>query len=408
MNKIYKMKKVVSLVLLGTTTSLMAMYAEQAYLYKDPRVMGMGGVNIAVGAYSTSVFSNPAGLANIKKEDGYVVDLFSLGLSGSAQITDFVQDISDANDAEDSEEEISKILEKYSGEHFHAGIDNYSSVSKNSDMFAWSIGILAALDTNFMAHGNGNDSAGLLETSSRAYGGVVLGAAKSYDTEIGLLDVGVGLKYISQVSYEGTLGISELADEDEDIADKLQEKYEEKSSGFGVDLGVTYKPLTNNYWKPAFGLSIMNIGAMDMDDNYGGQPTTVNIGASVTPKVDYLDKLVLAIDYVDVFGSNKLRMYDFDDTDIDDPNYVGGNVYTDYDTYSFIKNLRLGVGMTFVDSTYFSTTLNLGMYQGSYTAGLDMVITTVKFNFATYQEQVGDDTTPYYDRRYMAQLGIGW
>ena len=55
----------------------MAMYAENASLYKDPRIMGMGGANVAVGAYSTSVFSNPAGLTNIKKDHGFVVDLFA-------------------------------------------------------------------------------------------------------------------------------------------------------------------------------------------------------------------------------------------------------------------------------------------------------------------------------------------
>jgi len=402
------MKRVVALGLLGATTSLMAMYAEQAYLYKDPRVMGMGGANIAVGAYSSSIFSNPAGLTNIKKDDGYVVDLFSLGISATNKIGTFVDDISDASELENPEDAMSKVLETYSGEHFHIGVDNYTSVSKNSDIFAWSVGILAAADMNFMAHGNGGETGGLLQTSSRVYGGLVLGAAKEYDTEIGHLDIGIGLKYISQISYEGTLGITELIDEEEDVGEKLQEKYEKESAGYGLDLGVTYKPFRDSYWKPAFGLSILNIGDMSMDDNYGQQPMTVNLGASVTPEISFLDKFVLAIDYVDLFGANKLRMYDFDDADVGDPNYNGSGSHTDYDTYSFMKNLRLGAGMTFIDTSYFSATLNLGMYQSAYTAGLDMQITILKFNFATYQENVGDSNTPLDDRRYMAQLALGW
>ncbi len=392
------MKKFISFALIGTTTSLLAMYAEEAYLYKDPRIMGMGGVNVAVGAYSTSVFSNPAGLANIEKEHGIVVDLFSLGLSATAKVQDFMDDLDSVDD--DDTAGMVDMLEKYNGEHFHIGVDNYTSVSKNSDLFAWSIGILAAVDTNFMSHANGGSEGGLLGSTSRTYGGLVLGGAKSFETQAGRFDVGMGFKYITQNSYEGVLTASELIDDSEDITDKLKDKYEEKASGFGVDLGLTYQPFQDSAWHPAFGISILNIGAMDMDDNYGSQPITVNLGASITPEVRFIDKLVVAMDYVDLLGANKLRMYE-----LTDDNEVS---HTDYDTYNFMKKLRLGVGATLIDTSYFSTTLNLGLYQSAYTAGLDMMITVLRINLATYEEQVGTGSTDISDRRYMAQIGIGW
>lgn len=394
------MKKVISLALLGATTSLMAMYAEQAYLYKDPRIIGMGGANVAVGAYSTSVFSNPAGLTNIKKEHGYVVDLLGVGISASDRIRDFMDDLDDVED--DDTEAMTDVLDKYNGKHFHLGLSNYSSVSKNSDMFAWSIGILTASDVNLMSHANGSSEGGLLGTTSRVYGGIVLGGAKPYETKYGRFDVGVGLKYITQKSYEGVLTVSELVDNgDEDIADTLQKKYEKKASGIGLDLGVTYHPFQDSSWHPVFGLSILNIGSMNMDDNYGGQPLTVNIGASVTPEVPYIEKLVIALDYVDLFNANKLRMYEINEVN----NQI---LYTDYATSDFMKNVRLGVGVGLIDSTYFSATLNLGLYQSSYTAGLDMMITVLRLNFATYEEQVGTGSVDISDRRYLAQIGIGW
>ena len=402
MNKIMdnKMKKkIISMALLGATTSLMALGAEHAYLYKDARIMGMGGANVAVGGYSTSIFSNPAGLAKIDKDHGFVVDILGLGVAVSDKTSDFVSDISDAADSDD-EAEMTAVLEKYAGEHFNIGIDNYSAVSKNSDIFAWSIGILAAADMNFQAHPNGG-SDGLLATTSRAYGGLVLGVAKPYETEYGRVDVGVGLKYISQVSYEGGLGISELVDEDEDIGETLQDKYEKESSGFGLDLGITYYPFKDNYWNPAFGLSILNIGSMDMDDNFGGQPMTVNIGASVTPEVDYIDKLVLAIDYVDMFNANIIRDYEYNGVDED-------VTYQDFEESDIMKRVRLGASATLIDSSLFSTTLKLGMYQAAYTAGIDMEITAIKLSFATYEEQVGTLSVDIPDRRYMAQIGIGW
>ncbi len=395
------MKKVITLGLLGATTSLMAMYAEQAYLYKDPRIMGMGGANIAVGSYSTSVFSNPAGLTNINKEHGFVVDILSLGVSASSEIQNFADDLDTASDAEDETEAMADVLAKYSGEHFHFGIDNYMSISKNSDMFAWSIGLLAASDINIMAHGNGSSNGELLETTSRAYGGVVVGIAKPYDTEIGRLDIGMSFKYISQQSYEGTLGISELiTDDDEEISDKFQDRYEEKSSGYGIDIGAIYKPFNDNFWHPAIAFSILNIGSLEMDDNYGGQPMTVNIGASISPEVSYISKFVFAVDYVDILGANQLRVYDYNEND--------DVIYKDYDSSSFMKNLRIGTSIGLLDTMWLSTTLNLGLYQSAYTAGVDLDFTIIKLNFATYQEEIGDATTSITDRRYIARIGIGW
>ena len=181
-------KQIISMALLGATTSLMALGAEHAYLYKDARIMGMGGANVAVGGYSTSVFSNPAGLAKIEKDHGFVVDLLGLGIAASSKTSDFISDIDEA----DTDEEMTSVLQKYAGEHFNISVDNYTAVSKNSDAFAWSIGILAAADINFQAHPNGSTNGGLLATTSRAYGGVVLGAAKPYETDYGRVDVGVG------------------------------------------------------------------------------------------------------------------------------------------------------------------------------------------------------------------------
>jgi len=395
------MKKILTLGLLGATTSLMAMYAESAYLYKDPRVMAMGGTNVAIGGYSSAVFSNPAGLANIRKSEGFIVDVINLNLSGTAEFKDFVDDLDDATDAEDSTTATAEVLQKYSGEHFHFDAQDYTSISKNSDAFAWTLGLLAASDINFMAHGNGSSNAELLETTTRAYGGVVLGFAKPYQTKIGQLDIGMSFKYITQTSYEGTLGISELTDDSESIEDKFADRYEKDSSGFGVDLGVIYKPFAQNSWHPAIGLSVLNIGSLDMDDNYGGQPLTVNVGASISPEVKYIDSFTFGIDYVDLFNANKLRIYNYNEN--------GDTVsYTDYDSSVLMKHLRFGASLGVYDSRWFSTTLRAGLYDGSYTAGLDLDLLIVKLSVATYEEEVGDDTTSIKDRRIMARIALGW
>ncbi len=390
-------KKILSLALLGATTSLFALYAEQASLYKDPRIMGMGGANVAVGAYSTAVFSNPAGLANIKKEHGFVFDLLNVGVSATAEVQQFIDDMDsvDTSAADGGASDMLAVLQQYNGQPFHLGVDNYTSLSKNSDGIAWSIGILAATDANYMSHTNGGTD--VLVTSSRGYGGAVVGFAKPYETEFGRLDIGISAKYISLQSYEGGLTINDLLSDD--VQATLQNKFEKKATGFGVDLGVNYHPWVDSYWHPAIGFSVMDIGTMDMDGIYGGQPTTLNIGFSITPELPILDKFVLAVDYVDLLEANKLRLYD---TSSDPVTWV------DYDVSDPMKKLRLGVQAGVLDTWLLSLALSGGLYQGAYTAGVNMELFIFKINATTYQEDIGTADNSVADRRYMAQIGIGW
>ena len=105
------MKKIILLSVFATT-AVMAAYSEHAYIYKDPRIMGMGGVNTAVGGYTSSVFSNPAGLSHMKKDHGLTVEVLGLGLSGSSKFQTFANDVKDAADT-GQVSAISTILEKF-------------------------------------------------------------------------------------------------------------------------------------------------------------------------------------------------------------------------------------------------------------------------------------------------------
>ncbi len=394
------MKKLAFLTLFGAS-ALMAGHSEHAYLYKDARIMGMGGANVAVGGYSTSVFHNPAGLANIKKSHGVEVELLGVSVTASEKMNDFGNDLSDAADT-NSSSAVADVLKQYSGEHFHLDVSNYSSVSYNGDAFAFSIGLLASGDVNMIAHGNGGTN-DLVEVHARTYSGAVLGVAKRFDkVGAGSLELGVGVKYISQNSYEGGLGITEIIDNQDDLGKYLEDNYEKSGSGVGFDLGAIYE--LDGYWKPAFGLSLINIGGLDIDDAYGSQPMTLNIGASVSPEVAYLEHFRLAVDYVDLLNANKTYYYDFS---------VAAGEVTDVsrseaDDTDMIKRLRLGASLGLVDNFYFMSTLNVGLYQGNYTAGLDLQLAIFKIEAATYAEEIGPESGQLTDRRYIVGFGIGW
>ncbi|PKG38465.1 conjugal transfer protein TraF [Psychromonas sp. Urea-02u-13] len=384
---------------LATFTLAPLSYASDlAYLYKDMRIMGMGGANVASGGYSSSLFSNPAGIANLPTDHGMIVELLGLSATGSTNASDVFSDLVDAVDSDD-EDQIVDVLEKYSGQRTHVDVANYSSISKNHGNYAWSVGLLAASDINLTAHANSLD--GILEVQSRAYGGLTGAYAHTFEqVGNGDLQLGLGVKFLSQKSFEGKLSPADLLSGD-DLGDELRDKMEKDNSGFAIDLGAIYQFYTDNDLKPALGLSIMNIGSVDFNDTYGGQPTTVNIGASIEPTIPFLKRTRIAVDYVDLFNANKYRIYNLDDIN-DDVSY------SDYDDSDFLKRLRLGISGLLYESHWSSMELATGIYQGGLTAGIDFTASVFRLGLTTYEEQTGPEYGDESDRRYSLVLGMAW
>ena len=393
------MKKIVALSMLGASLLLQADMSQQEFLYKDPRMMGMGSAATAVGGYSTAVFYNPAGLINIKKSHGVEVELLGIAVTGSKDIKNFADDVNNA----DTDPEIIEAVKKYSGEAFNLTASNYTSFSYHTESdFAYSIGLLASADANFIPHDNSGIN-GLLETHSRAYGGVLLGAAQKFEDVLGgNLTVGIGLKFITQKSYEAGLDAGEVTEHKDDLGTYLQDTYEVSNSGFAGDIGILYEPNILSSLHPAIGLSVMNIGTLNFDDAYGAQPMTLNGGISISPELPLLDSFTLSVDYVDMLNAQQARVRNY-------------NPYRSYDQYDnadidfdVMQHLRAGLKVGVFDNSWVTTTLMAGWYQGSYTAGIDLQLTLIKIQAATYQEQLGAKTGQLEDRRYIVGLGIGW
>jgi len=163
-----------------------------------------------------------------------------------------------------------------------------------------------------------------------------------------------------------------------------------------------YEPAILEGWNPAVGLSVMNIGTLNFDDTYGAQPMTVNMGLSVAPEVSFLNSLRVSVDYVDMLNTQQARVR----------NYNRSHSADQYDSVDIkldvMQHLRAGVSVGLFDNSWAMMTLNGGLYQGAYTAGLDLQLTLVKLQVATYQEQLGASIGELEDRRYIVGIGIGW
>lgn len=390
------MKKLTKVVITGISLlSVSALQAQQqSYLYKDQRIMAMGGANVAAGGYSTSIFSNPAGIAKVSNEHGMVIELLGVQAGISSGSEDLLNDLSDAIESEDTDD-ITAVLEDYSGQTVHVDVSNYSSMTNNHGNFAWSLGLLAATEINATPHANSN---GLLEVQGRGYGGLTGAASYTFQpSELGDLSIGLGLKFISQQSYEGTLNPQDLIDMD-NLDETLRDKFEDEGSAFGADLGAIYQ--FNTYMKPSFGVSVLNIGDMDFNGSYGSQPMTVNLGASIQPDLIFAKKTIIALDYMDLLNANKFRYYN--------PDNGNGQEFTEGDDTDIIKRIRFGASTMLYENTWSSFTLAGGIYQGNYTAGFTFVASILQIGFTTFEEELGPEAGDYGDRRYNLSAGIVW
>ncbi|WP_163933776.1 conjugal transfer protein TraF [Paraferrimonas sp. SM1919] len=367
--------------------------SELSYLYKDSRVMAMGGANIANGGLSSSVFSNPAGITSLKENDLHL-ELIGAQLIASKGVQDVVNDINEASELDDATDILVDVFAAYSGERFHGDISNFSSLSYNHGKWAWSLGLLAVGDGNITPHANGA-SKGFLETQSRAYGGAIGTLARKFSFVNSNLSIGASAKFFQQKGYEGTVTAIDLI-KSNDVIKTLDDKLNENGSAFSFDIGARYS--LDNYWlKPTFGASVLNIGKLDFNNRYGTQPMTVNLGAAFYP--DILSHTEIALDYIDLLNANNQRYY-----------HMAGptNIihYTDVSDTNVSKRFRAGIKTYLWKNTFSDLELGAGYYQGNITGGIHLRLSIFRVGVATYMEQLGPNIGDYDDRRYMANIAI--
>ncbi len=380
------MKKQLLTLTAGSLLAASALQADYAYpqVYKDPRIMGMGGANVAVGGLGSSLFSNPAGISRIPREYGFEVDVINLGAAINQDIMDFGDEIGDA----DGTQETTDVLSEYTGKNNHIGVSNYTSVSKKFEKIGFSLGALGSLDLNMKPH-SGFGPAGMLEVNGMALTGVALGGsydlggvdAGNYTFED--LSVGAGVKVMNYGAMSMNLSpseVDELGDSD-DPYDYMDSKgYVAEGTSTVVDLGAVYAVTPD----VSAGMSIMNIGGIG-EEGVQEIPMTVNLGGAYL--MDFSDRALFkrvrfAADYIDLTQA--------------------------YADSSLVKRTRLGADLHVWDNWFSTLGLQVGLYQGHMSAGLDFRTTFLRLSYATYAEELGAYSGQDADRRHMVNIALGW
>jgi len=375
---------------LALSTSLFASTYEYPQLYKDTRIMGMGGANIAIGGQTSSLFYNTAGLNNIPKDYGWEVDIFNLNISINSNFIDFTSDLDDAtsdnndNDAQETAK-VLKVVEDYLGDNLHLSSNiALLSVGKKFDSFSFGFMPISGIYLNNKTH-RGGGTAGILEIQGMAYGGIALGIAKQFDStkmsQYGINDIslGLGVKAIGTKSFYHDFTLPEIIDNKDDLTQYTEDNYSHDDSTVVADIGLQaniYKDLT-------FGLSIQNIGGIG-DKDIIEIPMTVGIGLGFSQRYNrnWLNQYQVAIDYIDILNEYK------------DDNKM--------------KRTRLWISGNLFDGWAGTFGIQAGLYQGYTTFGLDFRATMLKVAYTSYAEEVGAYAGQDEDRRHMLQLSLGW
>lgn len=373
------MKKISAILTLGATLTATASTLEHYQLYKDIHTLRMGGANIGLGGSGTSIFYNPAGLSTMKKADGAEVKLINLTLSTNENVINLGKDGLDLQDIDDEDErnlEVIRLAKDHLGENNHFEVSNFTYVAKGVKNFAFSIGALTNINLDFRTH-RGFGSDGFVDVQGLVVGGGVFGLSYNWSPK---LSFGVGAKYLKYVSVNENFTIGKLITYKDDIENYLVDEVAKDGESIAFDAGLLYK-FQDNY---QVGFSGLNIGGVGEESHPTYIPATYNIGVGYNKNFDYsfLKSVKAGLDYTDITE--------------------------EYIESDFMKKVKAGFDATILDSTFLTLKGGLGVYQGYYTAGLDLRLALIELSFTTYGEEIGAYSGQDEDRRYLVNLTIGW
>jgi hypothetical protein len=354
------MKKMLIFLFLIVLSASVTWGDEFPYIYKGVRPMGMGGAFVAVSDDANALFYNPAGLARI---DHVSVSLLPLEAESGKNSLDIYQDVSDTDF--DDPQETADFLRQYIGDRAHLGVNLFPNFSM--PRFAFCLFGTARVD---------------LEVDNRQYPTVYTNAVSDVGAGLGyahpLLDnslsLGASLKFDHRESLAKDYSYVDLASED--LSDLIKDD-RQKGNGVLVDIGAIYSFKELGFDNVRVGMCANNLGNSSLGDAED-LDSHVDLGVSVEENL-WITKTTFAFDYVDLFSQ------------MGDDNDMG-------------KRIRMGIECKL--PVFF--TARVGLYQGYYTAGVNLDAKFVQLDALTYAEEIGAYAGQREDRRYVLRFLIGF
>jgi hypothetical protein len=336
--------------------------AELSTLHSQVRALGMGDAFTAVADDDSSLFYNPAGLAQVS---GLNWKVFSARAGASSLSA--LKKIKDMKSKD--EDGYADAIEDLYGEHIWSGAGGESIFTMPM------VGFGVYNHTEAMIKVDNPVSPEISTRIINDYG---------YTAGLGIplspfLHVGAALKYVKRSGADVPFGASFVADLD---PDDIYGQMTSWGKGYGADIGATIR-MPTPVLDANLSVAWKNIGGMKFKTEGGGTATVPTEESDLTAGASLkLDLPLLSITpAIDVRGLNNADV-------------------------QLIRKINFGIeiGLPLLD-------IRGGFHEGYYTAGAGVNLALFRVDAATYGVELGDYPGQIEDRRYMLQftmqLGIG-
>ena len=385
--------------------SLSAQGQEIPENYDPVRPAGIGGAFTSIANDENAVWTNPAGIARIRKARSRstvnLVRFPNLAAGVNTEAKSFAESVKAGKDAL-----IQKSSQLKESKPFWAMGEAFPMMMLDMSGMPAILGAFTHFTTKAVID---KDNPAQANTQMVWDTGAVFGIAKTNRTN--RFNIGIQARAISRGAFEEYVPIVTLADRKE--MNKRFTADSNKSTALAVDSGMMWT--FADFWFPTIGISVLNMPTSGCKKDYLNpfserretecgtvytgtivnqdaistvDPTDIRIGASITPRLSH--KLGMRI-AVDVHHFHVLSGQD---------NYGYSNI-------PVMKTLHAGIeifeGNPLLRSPF---SVSAGFSQGSPTFGAFMNLGYCTLEFASYGRDISSTATPQIDRRYVAGLSF--
>lgn len=375
-------------------------------IYLPVRAAGMGEAFTSVANDEGALFTNPAGIARVRKARSrnsvHITKFPNIIVGANTASKSFYEGFNSAQDKNVSE--IVNSSDSIGDKPFWARASIFPvtlfDVSRGNPM---AIGLLSDTRLKAVVEKANADEARVEAVSDQA---IFLTAA--YTNQTNRFSVGLQVRPTVRNAYEGKFPSSELIDKD--ALKKRMDRDSNKLQGLGVDFGMLYT--VADFWFPTVGVSVMNLptgckgdylnpftekresvcgtkfaGSVGYDDALSiVDPTDVRVGFSIIPRLTRKMNLRLSLDAHHVVLTDGTNFYGLQGIEVNKLIHAGAEF--------FFGNPLLIPPFS----------LRAGYSQGFATAGASANLGFFSLEAAVYGRDVSSGSSPLEDRRILGSL----
>lgn len=412
-NPIHRWKKTSKCLLLVSFVSFIS--AEFSYInaeeapevFSPVRPMGMGGAFTAVANDESSIWTNPAGIARIRKprSRGFLglTKIPNLIIGANSEAKSFYSGIKSSQ--EQSVEEVVQS-DNLGSKPFWARTALFPVMifdlgPNNPAAFS-----LFSITTAKVKIDSEDPDQAKMSTISDMGASISVGVTNASRR----VDLGIQVRPMYRYAYEDTVPTSSIIDSGE-MQRRIKDE-SNKSSAIGFDMGMAFT--LADFWFPTIGISLLNLPTGCQDNylnpftkvrekvcgtkysgNFGNEealsvidPTDIRAGVSILPRLGRKVALRFALDVHHVYIP------------------MGGQIYG-LQGMETSKMLHGGVELVTGNPLEISPfTFRVGSNQGFITYGFSLNFSMFSLEFASYGADISSSATPEEDRRYLAGLSM--